>query len=260
MKKPFCRHFMMALFYMAMFGAILAFFVIFVRRAREDARCAHCENSLKQIQLGLQSFHDTNGGLPPACLGDENGKPAHSWRALLMPLLGHYHWREAYKIKEPWDGPTNGQMQFWQFSEFRCPSADVDNGSRMTIDYVAVVGPDTMWPGRERIKLPEKADGNRDAILIIEMPDSDYRCLEPRNPTVDEFLAKIKSPTGKGIRCIHPKGLAYVTVGGAVRWLPPDTDPETIRQLFKRDPNCTIVPAEEKIEIVENWEKATESK
>ena len=33
-------------------------------------------------------------------------------------------------------------------------------------------------------------------------PDSDYRCREPRFSTVDELIAKIKSPTGKGIRTI----------------------------------------------------------
>jgi hypothetical protein len=259
-KNPFRRKLIIVLIYVAIFSSILTFFVISVQRAREDERCSQCGNCLKHIQLSLQNFHDTNGGFPPAYLGDENGKPMHSWRALLMPLLDHYHWRKSYRIKEPWDGPNNGQIEFWQFAEFRCPSADVDHGSRMTVDYVAVVGPDTMWPGRERIRWLPKPSASLDTILIIEMPDSDYRCLEPRNPTVEEFMAKIKSPTGSGIRCIHPKGLAYVTVGGAVRWFPPDTDPETVRQLLKRDPNCTVVPAQEKIGIVENWDKATESR
>ena len=125
---------------------------------------------------------------------------------------------------------------------------------------MAVVGPDTVWPGRERVELPPKEDGNQDTILLVEMPDSDYCCLEPRFPTVEQFMAKIKSPTGKGIRCIHRKGLAYLTVGGDVRWFPPDTDPETIRQLLKRDPKCKVIPAEEKIGIIDNWEKLGESK
>ena len=66
-------------------------------------------------------------------------------------------------------------------------------------------------------------------------------------------MAKIKSPTGKGIRCIHPKGLAYVTVGDEVRWFPPDTDPETIRRLLKRDPKCKVVPPDEKMQFLEHW-------
>jgi hypothetical protein len=125
---------------------------------------------------------------------------------------------------------------------------------RATVDYVAVVGPDTMWPGRERVTLPSDDHGNRDTILLIEMPDSDYNSLEPRSPTVEEFLEKIKSPTGKGIRCIHSKGLAYVTVGGDVRWFPPDTDPETIRRLFKRASNCKVVSPDKTMHVIEHWE------
>jgi hypothetical protein len=170
-----------------------------------------------------------------------------------MPWIGVYHWRAAYSLKEPWDGPNNSKVHLGSFGRFKCPSVDGDIQSRPSIDYVAVVGPDTMWPGRERVQLPPKESGNQDAILIIEMPDSDYNTLEPRSPTVEEFMEKIKSPTGKGIRCIHPKGLAYVTVGGEVRWFPPDTDPETIRPLFQRDPNCKVIPPEVKMQIVEHW-------
>ncbi|MBN1395156.1 MAG: hypothetical protein JW959_09045 [Pirellulales bacterium] len=130
----------------------------------------------------------------------------------------------------------------------------------MTVDYVAVVGPDTMWPGRERVKLPTEGESNQDTILLIEMPDSDYSALEPRSPTVEKFMAKIKLPTGRGIRCIHPKGLAYVTVGGEVRWFPPDTDPETVRRLLKRNPDCKVISADEKMEIIERWGEEEDSR
>jgi len=170
---------------------------------------------------------------------------------LLAPYVGHYSWRRTYSLKEPWDGPNNSKCHPQSFSEFQCPS--VDDPSQVTVDYVAVVGPDTMWPGHDRVGLHS---GNPDTILLIEMPDSDYRCLEPRFPSVEEFMAKIKSPTGKGIRCIHPRGLAYLTIRGEVRWFPPDTDPETFRRLLKRNPNCEVIPAQEKIPIVEGWEQS----
>jgi hypothetical protein len=110
-----------------------------------------------------------------------------------------------------------------------------------------------MWPGRHRVVLPPKGGKGEGRILLIEMPDSDYRCLDPHSPTVEEFMAKIKSPTGKGIRCIHHRGLAYLTVGGEVDRFPPDTDPETIRKLLKRDPSCEVIPAKVKLKAVERW-------
>ena len=191
-------------------GGLLIWLIGAVRAARENARCVTCEHHLKMLGLGLQAFDSVSGGLPPAHFSDESGKPIHSWQSLVKPFLGYYSWRKAYSMKEPWNGPSNRTCGSYPDYNFQCPT--VENRSGATIDYVAVVGPDTVWPGRERVKLPSEADGNRDTILLIEMPDSDYNSLEPRSPTVEEFLEKVKSPTGKGIRCMHAKGLAYVTV------------------------------------------------
>jgi hypothetical protein len=234
-------------------GGLLAWLIGAISDAREAARCNQCSNNLKQLGIGLDCFENANGGLPPAYLRDGNGKPIHSWQSLVKPFLGYYSWRRDYSMKESWDGPNNQKLQTRPDDVFRCPSVGRDEKSRVTIDYVAVVGPDTMWPGRERVQLPPKGIGNQDTILLIEMPDSDYGCLEPRSPTLEEFLEKIRTPTGKGIRCIHRKGLAYVTVGGDVRWFPPDTDLETIRRLFKRDPNCKVVSLEEMTPFIERW-------
>jgi hypothetical protein len=219
---------------------------------QEETGRARCGNYLRLLGSGLHDFNARNRGLPPAYLCDEKGRPVHSWQTLLMPLIGYPRWCGAYSLKEPWDSPTNKRCQSLSFFGLHCPSASGD--LRSNPDYVAVVGPDTMWPGRQRVALPREGEGGQDTVLLIELPDSDYRYLEPRFPTVDEFIERIKSPTGKGIRCIHRKGLAYLTVGGKVRWLPPDTDPETIRPLFKRDPSCKVIPPEEKIPIVEGWE------
>ena len=108
--------------------------------------------------------------------------------------------------------------------------------------------------------LPPEEDGKGDTILLIEMPDSDYNSLEPRSPTVAEFMEKVRSPTGNGIRCIHAKGLAYVTVSGDVRWFPPATDPDTIRRLLKRDPECRVVSLDKMTPLIEHWEARGEFK
>jgi hypothetical protein len=186
--------------------------------------------------------------LPPAFLVDENNKPTHSWQALVMPYLSYAPWRSYYKLTEPWNGPNNRQNFKGFFIDFLCPNSK--NPEQGIVDYVAVTGPDTLWPGKDRIK----TKGDRDAILLIELPGSDLEGLDPRCLTVDEFIEKIKSPTGRGIRTMHAKGLAYVTLGGEVRWLPPDTDPESLRKRFARDPACEVIPATEKMRDVERWD------
>jgi hypothetical protein len=228
-------------------GGVPTWLVFAFRAARESARCGMCENRLGGLAMGLQNFDLAHGGLPPAYLCDETGKPIHSWQSICKRYLHYYRWEEAYSMKEPWNGPNNGKLGPCGDHMFQCPTAGPP--SRTTTDFVAVVGPDTMWPGRERVKLR----GDEDTILLIEMPDSDYNSLEPRSPTVEEFMEKIKLPTGEGIRCIHPRGLAYVTVGGDVRWFPPDTDPETIRRLLKRDPKCEVVSLDKLKPLIKHW-------
>ena len=39
------------------------------------------------IGYAIQLYHKENGQLPPAFIRDESGKPAHSWRVIILPYL-----------------------------------------------------------------------------------------------------------------------------------------------------------------------------
>ena len=69
-------------------GSFLCFF-LFLRPAVETARGVAlrsvCKNNFKQIWLGLQNYHERYGSYPPAYVADQNGRPTHSWRVLLLP-------------------------------------------------------------------------------------------------------------------------------------------------------------------------------
>src|SRR5262249_7322884 len=51
-------------------------------------RRSRCIYKLRQIGMALHSYHDKFGSFPPAYIADENGRPIHSWRVLLLPYLG----------------------------------------------------------------------------------------------------------------------------------------------------------------------------
>ncbi|MBN2295934.1 MAG: DUF1559 domain-containing protein, partial [Pirellulales bacterium] len=55
-----------------------------VQAAREAARRMQCSNNLKQIGLGVHSFHDARNVIPPAYL---TGRGHASWFVLIMPYL-----------------------------------------------------------------------------------------------------------------------------------------------------------------------------
>ena len=50
-------------------------------------RWTQCPNNSKQIALAIHNYHDVHGCLPPAYVPDQDGKPMHSWRVLILPYL-----------------------------------------------------------------------------------------------------------------------------------------------------------------------------
>src|SRR4051812_3837711 len=53
--------------------------------SREAPRRTKCKNHLKDIALALHNYHDAYGTFPPAYIADQNGRPMHSWRVLILP-------------------------------------------------------------------------------------------------------------------------------------------------------------------------------
>src|SRR5205807_8143584 len=46
-----------------------------------------CRWNLMQIGFALHQYHDEYGSFPPAYIADEQGRPIHSWRMLLLPYM-----------------------------------------------------------------------------------------------------------------------------------------------------------------------------
>ena len=75
-----------------------------------------------------------------------------------------------------------GSAAFRCFSDARPREAGITN-------YVAVVGPDTAWPGTQERTLKEFRE--RPTIVLVETFASDIGWLEPRDLSVEEFVAEL---------------------------------------------------------------------
>ena len=145
-------------------GILVALLLPAVQSAREAARRMQCTNNLKQIGLAMHNYHDTFKCFPPAYIPDEDGRPMHSWRVLILPYLEEQALFEQYDFDQPWDGPNNRQLSQTIIPLFQSPGSSA--GGEPTTDYVLVTGPGTAFVGGESVKSTEIRDGTSATIMV----------------------------------------------------------------------------------------------
>ena len=178
---------------------LLAFIVVpSMPKARGAARRMQCSNNMKQIALALHNYHDAYQCFPPAYVPDENGKPKHSWRVLILPFLEQQTLYDHYDFHEPWNGPHNRSLLLRTPPALRCPSTTVSETD--VTEYFAVVGASTAWAGSTGTKLADFPDAKPMTILVIEATGHHIRWTEPRDLTIADAmrLAESAEPSHEG--------------------------------------------------------------
>jgi len=190
-----------------------------------------CRTHLKLLGLALHSYHDVHGCFPPAVLTDETGRPMHSWRVLMLPYFEQGGLYAQYRLDEPWNGPNNRKLHDTTLSDLLCVQYAGDPEAVTT--YVAVIGPNTAWRVNESISLDDITDGPSSTILVVEVADSDFPWIEPRDLHVLQMAPGINPEEGQGISSHHRDGGVNVLFAdGTVRTLPNDTPPEKIEAML----------------------------
>lgn len=194
---------------------------------RSVAQKASCQNNLRWIALALSQYHDSHGSYPPAYIADADGVPMHSWRVLLLPYLDQKDLYKQYRFDEPWDGPNNSMLHNVRLKLFDCPS---DIHAMTDTSYVAVTGPQTIWPGAKTTKMSDIKDGTSNTIMLVEVHNSGIHWMEPRDLDMSKMPMTVNSPTGLSISSGHPGGLANIALAdGGVRAIGNNTSPKSLR-------------------------------
>jgi len=194
-----------------------------------DFRRARCLNNLKQIGLAMHNYHDVYKCFPPAYISDENGKPMHSWRVLLLPFMEQEMLYKEYNFDEPWDGPTNLALTNMIPQVYRCP--EDTNGRDGETSYLMIVGPGTFSTVTGPRRLGEFPDGAVSTIMLAETVNSGVNWVEPRDFEVERMRFEINDPAGGGIGSRHPGGVNAAMCDGSVRWLSEWTTAEDVRAM-----------------------------
>lgn len=100
----------------AIAGSSFVAWAMFLKPAMDEAKDALCRANLFKLRHALFEYDGMHGTLPPAYVTGGDGKPAHSWRALIMPYLDSWGIDEKafnanYDFKQPWDASAHGSSK-----------------------------------------------------------------------------------------------------------------------------------------------------
>ncbi len=200
-------------FMMVCGGILVALMFPAVQAAREAARRTSCANNLKQIGLAMHNYHDVYGSLPPAYTVDEDGRPLHSWRTLILPFMEQQALYQKIDFSKPWDAPENRQISQTVVPTYHCPSTVTDPA--MTT-YVAVIDPRGIMSGPEPTVIRQVSDGLANTILLVETsPDHAVNWMSPDDIDLQRFLDRGATHQ----QGAHPGGTHLLIGDGAVKFL-----------------------------------------
>ena len=177
----------------------IALLVPAVDAANEAYRRIECTMNMKRIVLAMHLYEREHGTLPPAFSVDDEGKPMHSWRTLLLPYLGDDSLAELYaqiKLDEPWDSEHNRQFHTRNLDIYRCPGADKNDGEA---SYAVIVGDELLFSedgkgkpltgfARNMIMLTERKEG-----VCWMRPDAEIFQNDAETGLVNKGVATIGS-------------------------------------------------------------------
>jgi type II secretory pathway pseudopilin PulG len=213
-------------------GVLVALLLPAVQAAREAARRSQCNNNLKQIGLGLQTYADVNRTFPPAYIADANGKPMHSWRVLILPYIEQQALYDRYDFDEPWDGPNNRQLAGLIPPPYRCPLDSAGGPTSTNTNYAAITGPGTMFDGDTPTHFGSIKDGTLNTIMVAETT-AGINWMEPRDLDINQMSFQVNASPSE-ISSHHPGGALVVFADGHTNFLQQSMPAQILRALITK--------------------------
>jgi prepilin-type N-terminal cleavage/methylation domain-containing protein len=109
----------------AIIGVLVALLLPAVQAAREASRRASCQNSLKQLAIGLHNHHDTRNVLPPGGMyfGTCCTPPTYTnWAIEILPYIEQKNLYEQYRQNEVNVSTNNNMVGQQRIQTHECPS------------------------------------------------------------------------------------------------------------------------------------------
>jgi hypothetical protein len=194
-----------------------------------DAHAGDCMSNLCTLHTHIHDYHAKYKHFPPAYVLGPDGRPAHSWRVLLLEFLDPKLYLE-YDFNEPWDGPNNRKLAEKMPRWYRCPNApELEKATRTS--YVVLVGDDTVFPGTRVTSMDDIKDPLSETILLVEAEGLHVHWMEPRDLDVGSMALTVGSPDKPGLSSYDRAGPAVICVDFSRFRLYSSAPPEQIKAM-----------------------------
>ena len=126
------------------------------------------DSRIGQLGFAALNFQSSRQRFPASAIYSDAGQPLLSWRVSVLPFLGHQKLFDQFNLDEPWDSPHNLSLLPMMPRTFA-----VDGIETGFTTYLAVTGPDTMFPDDDLrgIGFADIDDGSGDTILFVKADD-----------------------------------------------------------------------------------------
>ena len=106
----------------------------------------------------------------------------------------------------------------------------MESDQEQTTSFVAVVGPETAWPGSRCLNQNDLGDGTHNTLMVVEVPDGQFRWMEPKDLQFDRMSFRINDGSGRGPG--SRLGGARVVTASDGPHAPRQFDPGTLRAML----------------------------
>ena len=224
-----------------------------VTTAQDAARRMQCSGHTKQLTLAFHTYHDMHDSFPPAYTVDENGKPLHSWRVLILPYIEQKELYDKIRLDEPWDSEYNRQFHDVQIGLYQCLSSSRRNRSALRVcniflknpdlfrtancDYSVIVGEETLFSGSETVKFEDIADKSNTILVVERMVPICW--MDPNNEIRFDIARMGVNKHPFGIGSEHRDGANVGFADGNVRYI---SKGEDIQPLLMKSAGDDVMP------------------
>ncbi|MHB0955440.1 MAG: DUF1559 family PulG-like putative transporter [Pirellulaceae bacterium] len=220
----------------AIVGILAALLLPAVQAAREAVRRASCLNNLRQMGIGLHTYHLSCGRFPPGGIEPRTAfRPQGrqlAWSVFLLPNLEQGPLYDTLDTGKAFDAPENAAAAATILPIYVCPSVpqgDQLRSGRGPCQYGGIYGERITGPNNppkgvmlydRAIRIAEIRDGTTHTLIISE--DSRFRdgqWINGRN-IFDQAYAINRAPEFENdIHSEHPGGANGLFCDGSARFL-----------------------------------------